>query len=101
MNSNNKFGECCACPALYDHRIITSYVPRRDLNAQIMHELKINNSHEYRHMMQTYGEDVMNTIVSNINNKLVCKGSQFYNVVDINGYFENQLKEELNKKTEL
>lgn len=95
---NSKFGQCCSCPALNDGRFLTSYVSHRDYNASIMREINVNNSHEYREALQSHGRDVLSAVIAENEKRYTCKGSQFNRVVDIDGYFNAKLKEELSKK---
>jgi hypothetical protein len=101
MNLNNKFGECCSCPALYDHRILTSYVPRRDYNASVMKEMNVTNGIDYRVALQQNGSSILTAMTVTNEKQYVCKGEQFYRVVDIDGYFNTKLAEELAKPSTL
>ena len=105
MDSNNKFGTCCKCPALMqDGRIYTSYAPRRDYNASLMKELKVNNSNDYRSIMQENGQSIIDSVQKNLENSYKCvnvNNNLFYRDNDIHKYFNDQLKVELSKPSEL
>ncbi len=102
MNLNNKFGECCKCPALNDGRMFTSYVPRKDYNNYLMHQLNVNDNNEYRVTMQSGKTKLVSKeIYNNFNNNYRCadNGSNvFYKRLDnIDKFFEDRLRAELNK----
>jgi len=101
MNLDNKFGECCKCPAkIQDGRIYTSYVPRRDYNTNIMKEVKASDSHQYRSILQAQGESIITAIQTNLENTYRCtnNGTNIFNKsVDIHKFFNDQLQSELNK----
>ena len=60
MNSNNKFGKCCGCPALMsDGRLFTNYIDNKFLNEKAM---KVNNHtdhNQYRSSLQENGTKIM------------------------------------------
>jgi hypothetical protein len=57
MYSDNKFGRCCACPAMMSDRgrLFTNYLENVRLNNLIKHHHKIYNNHDYRLMLQKHG----------------------------------------------
>lgn len=60
LNQNNKFGECCGCPALMsDGHLITNWASSSIYNDEYMKLLKINNSHTYRNNLQTNAQSLM------------------------------------------
>jgi len=105
MNIDNKFGECCKCPALMqDGRIYTSYAPRRDYNASLMKEFKVSNSNEYRHFLQNNGKSIINSLHHNFEDSFRCvdTATNKFNVShDVHKIFNDMLQEELKKPTEL
>ena len=54
LNLNNKYGECCNCPALMsDHgRMFTNYISSRLYNDIFSKSLKSSDSHSYREKLQ-------------------------------------------------
>ena len=52
---NNKFGQCCGCPALMSDkgRIFTNYVSSRIYNDDNSKQLKVSDAHSYREKLQT------------------------------------------------
>jgi hypothetical protein len=57
MNADNKFGKCCGCPAMMSDkgRLFTNYLDNTRLNVIIKQKYGIYNNHDYRLMLQTYG----------------------------------------------
>ena len=92
-NLNNKFGECCNCPALTTGKqYFTNYVSSRILNDDLRKNLKISDSHTYRYNLQANGTKY----ISNENNRYLndrCKSdnkNNFY--IDSSKYnFSSQL----------
>jgi len=61
MNSDNRFGECCKCPALMDDsRLFTNYLPSSKLNQYVKKVNNISNENEYRAFLQKNGSKIMN-----------------------------------------
>ena len=74
-NLNNKFGECCGCPALMnDDRLFNNYVSSRIQNDQIRKSLNLPDSHSYRKTLQNNGQDFINNDVKRIEN-VRCKSN--------------------------
>ena len=101
MNINNKFGECCNCPALMqDGRNYASHVPRRDHNASLMKEFKVNNSNDYRSFLQNNGKSIINSVHKSLIDNYRCISNdtnKFYDSTDIHKYFNELFLEELKK----
>lgn len=58
MNFDNKFGKSCNCPGIVPGgQLFTNYISSRLYNASIQKNLNINNSHDYRYLLQQYSED--------------------------------------------
>jgi len=56
-NLNNKFGECCNCPALSTGKqYFTNYVSSRLYNDNFRKKLGINDSNSFRLSLQSNGE---------------------------------------------
>jgi hypothetical protein len=53
MNSDNKFGTSCNCPAIMNYsRDLTNWSSSRTYNINLMKKLKINNFSDYREVLQ-------------------------------------------------
>lgn len=54
LNLNNKFGQCCGCPALMSDkgRLFTNYMSSRLYNDINSKQLKVPDSHSYREKLQ-------------------------------------------------
>ena len=60
MNFNNKFGECCQCPALMsDGRLYTNYMLNSSLVSYIKEVNGLKNDTEFRHFLQKNGNDIL------------------------------------------
>tara|TARA_B100000242_G_C42692848_1_gene324330 strand:+ start:29 stop:289 length:261 start_codon:yes stop_codon:yes gene_type:complete len=60
MNSDNKFGECCKCPAkMDDSRLFTNYLPNSKLNSYVKKVNGITDDNMYRLFLQENGEKIM------------------------------------------
>jgi phage gp16-like protein len=74
-NLNNKFGECCGCPALMNHDInTTDYVSSRIQYANNKKKAGMVDSHEYRDYLQKNGIQIM-MADRNINEQAKCKSN--------------------------
>ncbi len=61
MNSDNKFGECCKCPALMDDsRLFTNYLLNSKLNSYVKKVNGITDDNMYRLFLQKNGSKIMN-----------------------------------------
>ncbi len=59
MNSDNKFGECCNCPAqMNDGRQFTNYMLNSKLVSYIKEVNGIKNDTELRHFLQNNGNTI-------------------------------------------
>ena len=54
LSLNNKFGQCCGCPALMSDkgRLFTNYVSSRIYNDMNSKQLKTSDAHSYRERLQ-------------------------------------------------
>lgn len=67
-NLDNKFGECCNCPAHSSgDQFFTNYVSSRLFNDNLRKSLKLNDSHSYRNSLQNNAI----TYLFNENNKYI------------------------------
>jgi len=74
-NLNNKFGECCDCPALMNgDRLFNNYVSSRIQNDQIRKSLKLPDSHSYRKILQNDAQDFINNDIKRMEN-IRCKSN--------------------------
>jgi hypothetical protein len=97
-NLNNKFGECCGCPALVNgDRIFNNYVSSRLRNDQIKKSLNLSDSHSYRLVLQNTGQNIINNETNRLNN-LRCKsdGKNKFYIDSSNFNFEKPLTDGYN-----
>jgi hypothetical protein len=74
-NLNNKFGECCGCPALVNgDRLFNNYVSSRLRNDQIRKTLNLPDSHSYRLVLQSSGQNFVGEEIKRIE-KVRCKSN--------------------------
>ncbi len=60
MNCDNKFGECCNCPAkMSDGRLVTNYLSTSKIVSYIKEVNNISDEHEFRHFLQTNGASIL------------------------------------------
>ena len=60
MDSDNRFGKCCKCPArMSDGRIFTNWTPRKRLNEFLRTQNKIESAHEYRKFLQDNANSII------------------------------------------
>ena len=60
MNCDNKFGECCNCPAkMNDGRLHTNYMLNSSLVSYIKEVNGIKNDTEFRHFLQKNGNTII------------------------------------------
>ena len=59
-NLNNRYGNCCNCPAFMEDqgRIITNYMPSKQLHTEMMKKFKLTDSNQYRMYLQENGLDL-------------------------------------------
>ncbi len=69
---NNKFGECCNCPALVDGRYFTEYRDRDVLQYALMQKNNLKNSNEFRKFLIENGAKVINDNIKNIETNYKC-----------------------------
>jgi hypothetical protein len=95
MQLNNKFGECCHCPAfMNDSRLFTDYMPHKLSNEIMMKKLKLFNSNDYREFLQNNTNYILHRIYK-LEQQNMCQSNdinKFYiNGDHINNYFNNKL----------
>jgi hypothetical protein len=73
MNSDNRFGVCCKCPArMADGRIFTNYLPRKRLNEFLRLGNNLESSHDYRHFLQNNANSLMTNEVKYLEENKKC-----------------------------
>lgn len=61
MNCDNKFGECCNCPALMsDGRFVTNYISTSKLVANLKEMNNITDENEFRLFLQKNSLNLIN-----------------------------------------
>lgn len=69
---NNKFGDCCNCPALVDGRFFTRYDDRIGLNIEIMKKNTITDSLALRKYLIDNGANMIDSNMKNIEKTHKC-----------------------------
>ncbi len=69
---NNKFGDCCNCPALIDGRYFTRYDDRINLNLELMKKNNITDSLVLRKYLIENGSNLINSNITNIETNYKC-----------------------------
>jgi len=69
---NNKFGDCCNCPALVDGRFFTRYDDRIELDLEIMKNNNITDSLALRKFLIENGSNLINSNIKNIETSHKC-----------------------------
>jgi hypothetical protein len=73
MNCNNKFGECCNCPALMsDGRLFTNYMLNSKLVSYIKEVNNLSNDTEFRHFLQKKGHNILKNEKSFLEKNKIC-----------------------------
>jgi hypothetical protein len=63
---NNKFGDCCNCPALEDGRFLTRYDDRIEIDLEIMKKNNISNSLALRKYLIDNASTIIDSNIKNI-----------------------------------
>lgn len=71
MNTDNKFGKCCNCPAMMSDagRLFTNYLDNYKLNTLVKNKYNIYNNHDYRLTLQKKGFKIIMADRKYFNNK--------------------------------
>jgi hypothetical protein len=110
LNLNNKFGECCRCPALTNRDILfTNYLSSKIFESNVQNNLAMN-SHGYRHFLQTKSNDYIkmetdylskNKCTNNNKNKFYIDTSKYdFSTNLINDYQGPMMQNHYTKKSE-
>jgi hypothetical protein len=70
---NNKFGDCCNCPAIVDGRFLTRYDDRIELNLEIMKKNNITDSLVLRKYLIENASNLIDSNISNLETTHKCK----------------------------
>ena len=61
MNSNNKFGKCCNCPAfMSDSRLFTNWETSKTYNYKLGVKLNANTNTKYKNILKTNPKNIIN-----------------------------------------
>jgi len=69
---NNKFGDCCNCPALVDGRFFTRYDDRIEIDLEIMKKNNITDSLALRKYLIENGSKIIDSNIKNIETSHKC-----------------------------
>jgi hypothetical protein len=69
---NNKFGDCCNCPALVDGRFFTRYDDRIELNLELMKKNNITDSLALRKYLIDNGANIIDSNMKTIEKNHKC-----------------------------
>lgn len=69
---NNKFGDCCNCPALVDGRFFTRYDDRVELNLELMKKNNITDSLAYRKYLIDNASNLIGSNIKTIETSYKC-----------------------------
>ena len=76
MNSDNKFGQCCGCPALMNQsRDLTLWTSSRIYNNNMMKKMGTANSNDFRTALQTNTESILKKTLDDYDSNNRCKNS--------------------------
>lgn len=94
MNSDNKFGICCGCPAISNTPLdLTLWGSSRTYNYNMMKRFGTSNSNDFRTSLQSNAVSIMSKTHDDFNNNFKCKNTSsniFYiDSTDFNNYYNN------------
>lgn len=69
---NNKFGECCNCPALVDGRFFTRYDDRIEIDIELMKKNNISDSLAFRKFLIDNGSSLIDSNIKDIEKTHKC-----------------------------
>jgi hypothetical protein len=96
MNSNNKFGICCKCPAITNKtRELTVWSNSHIYDNDVMKKIGITNAHDYRLSLQSNGENIIKNTLNDFEKNYKCVNAQS-NVFYIDSSKYNQYYDNLN-----
>jgi hypothetical protein len=73
MNSDNRFGVCCKCPArMSDGRIFTNWLPRKRLNEFLRLGNNLESAHDYRHFLQNNANQLIGSEIKYLEDNKKC-----------------------------
>ena len=98
MNSDNKFGQCCGCPALMNQsRDLTLWSSSRNYNNNMMKKMGTTNSNDFRAALQNNAESMIKKTFDEYDSNNKCRNS-FNNIFYIDSSNFNNLYDGLNTK---
>ena len=98
MNSDNKFGQCCGCPALMNQsRDLTLWSSSRNYNNAMMKKMGKTNSNDFRTALQNNAESMIKKTFDEFDSSNKCKNSS-NNIFYIDSSNFNNLYDNLNAK---
>lgn len=94
MDSNNKYGICCGCPAISNKpREFTNWRCAKIYNNEMMKKIGKTNSNDYRESLQYNGQSIIKNTFNDFENNYKCKNNKsnvFYiDSSKINEYYDN------------
>ena len=69
---NNKFGDCCNCPALVDGRFFTRFDDRIEVDLELMKKNNITDSLTFRKFLIDNGSNLIDSNIKNIEDNYKC-----------------------------
>ena len=69
---NNKFGDCCNCPAIEDGRYFTRYDDRIEIDLEIMKKNNISDSLALRKYLIENGANIIDSNIKTIETSYKC-----------------------------
>jgi len=98
MNLNNKYGNCCGCPALNNAREFTNYKSSSIYNHELMQKMSKTNSNDYRGLLQSNAESIIQNTNDSFETNYKCKNNGS-NIFYLDSSNFHTLYENLNKQT--
>jgi len=69
---NNKFGDCCNCPAMVDGRFFTRYDDRIEIDLELMKKTNITDSLTLRKYLIDNGSTLIDSNIKNLESQYKC-----------------------------
>lgn len=93
MNCDNRYANCCGCPAITNTpREFTIWSSSKLYNLQTMKKTGMTNANDYRASLQSNAESIMKNTVNDFDTNFKCKNSGsnlFYlDSSSYNGYYD-------------
>lgn len=96
MNSNNKFGKCCNCPAIMsDSRLFTNWETSKTYNYKLALKLKTDTNTKYKQALVSNPQFISNEFLINKCNE----NDEFYQDTSLyHKNFKDNILNEMHKK---